>query len=248
MVAVGVIQARMGSTRLPGKVLEPIGHRPLVLWTLAAMRSVRGVGSVVVATSHERADDPLVEVLASAGADVHRGPVDDVLTRCWQAVAPLSPDFVVRQTADNPFLDPEVVAAQLRLAIDERLDYVGIAGWPLGIAGEVASWHAFDAAFREATDPAEREHVMPFIYNRPERFRVEALSPAGPPSADPPPAGRFTVDTPEDLEFARAIAERLGPLDHTSIGELRTILDDEPELARINAGIRQRTAREVGSK
>lgn len=232
----------MGSSRLPGKVLAPIGHRPLVLWTVAAMRSVRQLSGLVVATTTHPSDDPLVDLLLANGVAVHRGPVDDVLSRCWAAVAPVRPDVVVRQTADNPFVDAAVVAAQLRLAVEGGFDYVGIGGWPLGIAAEIAAWAAFDAAYREAADPAEREHVLPFIYGRPERFRLGTLEPAS-----APPAGRFTVDTAADLAFARAIADRLGPIEHTSLGELRAILESEPELLAINAGVRQRTAREVGS-
>jgi spore coat polysaccharide biosynthesis protein SpsF (cytidylyltransferase family) len=240
MRTIVVIQARMGSTRLPGKVLERIGDRPLVLWTVAAARAIPNVDRVVVATTTDRADDPLVEVLQAAGVAHSRGPVRDVLTRTWDAVCPFDPDLVVRATADNPFMDPVVVREQIERCIDGLFDYVGTSGWPLGIAAEVARAVALGQAAAEATDPAEREHVMPFLYGHPERFRIGSAAPSS-----PPPDGRFTVDTAEDLAFARAIAIRLGPGATSTIGELGAILDAEPELREINAGVRQKRWQET---
>jgi spore coat polysaccharide biosynthesis protein SpsF (cytidylyltransferase family) len=237
---VAVVQARMGSTRLPGKVLETVGHRPLLLWTVAASRAIPGVERVIVATTMESADDPLAEMLAAEGIDCHRGSVNDVLGRIWEAVRVAEPDYVVRATADNPFMDPAVVGGQLRRCIDGQLDYVGTTGWPLGIAAEVAPARALADAYSEATDPAEREHVMPFIYARPDRYRLGSA-----PPAEPPPDGRFTVDTPEDLAFAQAIALRLGPVETCSIDQLRTIMANEPELLALNAGVRQKPWQEA---
>jgi spore coat polysaccharide biosynthesis protein SpsF len=137
-------------------------------------------------------------------------------------------------------MDPRVVGRQLRRCIDDGFDYVGIAGWPLGIAAEVASAGALKAAVAEATDPAEREHVMPFIYARPDRFRLGAA-----PPEEPPPDGRFTVDTAEDLAFARAIAARLGPVETCTIEGLGRIIADDPELLSINAGVRQKPWQEA---
>jgi len=241
MRVVAVVQARTGSSRLPGKVLEPIAGRPLVLWTLAAMGAVEGVDEIVVATTIEPADDSLAALVADHGVRVHRGSTTDVLSRCWDAVAPARPDFVVRQTADNPFVDPGVVARQIDVAVDQGLDYVGTSGWPLGIAAEVASARALQIAYREATDPAEREHVMPYLYNHPERFRLGELAPG-----EPVPAARFTIDTEQDLAFARAIAEHLEAARPTSLAELGAIVAAEPDLLELNRNVRQRTWQEVG--
>jgi len=240
MRTVAVIQARMGSTRLPGKTLIAIGHRPLLMWTVAAARAASGIGNVVVATTTEPDDDAIAELLTTEGVDHYRGSVRDVLTRTWEAVRPYRPDMVVRATADNPFMDPQVVGAQLRRCIDGAFDYVGTAGWPLGIAAEVARADALESAVRESTDPAEREHVMPFIYARPDRFSLGTM-----PPADPPPAARFTVDTAQDLAFAQAIALRLGPVDTCTVGQLRAIVQAEPELLTINADVRQKAWQEI---
>ena len=239
----GVIQARSTSSRLPNKVLALIGDQPLIRWTIDAMSAVTGLRALIVATTDDPSDDLLARTVADLGIAVHRGPTHDVLARCWDAVARFGPEVVVRQTADNPFVDPDVVSAQVARLKAGPFDFVGNVGWPLGIAAEVATRDALEAAAVEATDPAEREHVMPFIYNRPERFRVGYLD--GP--ADPA-HGRFTVDTEEDLTLARALAERLGHGAPVHLGELEAIIRAEPTLADINADVRQKTWREVDER
>lgn len=239
MRVVAVIQARTGSTRLPGKVLAVIGDRPLFAWTIAAFRAVPVINAVVLATTDEPADDSLAAA-AGALAPVHRGSARDVLARVWGAAAPYAPDLVVRGTADNPFPDPDVIAAQVAACASGGFDYVGTSGYPLGIAAEVARASALEAAAGEAGAPAEREHVMPFLYERPGRFRIGSL-------AAPAPArhSRYTVDTPEDLAFARALALRIGHPPPVRLAELEVIVAREPALAEMNAGVRQKTPQEV---
>jgi spore coat polysaccharide biosynthesis protein SpsF (cytidylyltransferase family) len=239
---VAVIQARTGSTRLPGKVFELLGGLPLYAWTVLAMTAIDGVDDVVLATTLEAGDDRLVDDAQTRfGIRIHRGSTDDVLRRIWDAVAPLEPDLVLRQTADNPFCDPGLMAAQRQRLLDTGADYVGHAGLPLGIGAEVARATALEVAEREAASPAEREHVMPFVYGHPDRFRIEALP-------DPPPFGhhRYTVDTAADLAFARAVAERLGHGPTVRLEELERVLAADPELGRMNATERQKAAQEAG--
>jgi spore coat polysaccharide biosynthesis protein SpsF len=236
---IGVIQARMGSSRLPGKVLADIGGLPLILWTVAAIRAVPSIDALVVATTQEPPDDRLVAALDGL-VPVHRGSTRDVLARCWDAVLPFDPQIVVRATADNPFVDPDVVEAQIARVRDEGFDFVGNAGWPLGTAAEVARATSLGQAAEESRDPAEREHVMPFLYALPQRFRIGTL---------PGPAailhGRYTVDTEADLALARALAARLGHGPPVHLSELEAIISAEPALARLNADIRHRDWREA---
>ena len=239
MRVVAVIQARTGSTRLPGKVLAMIGDRPLFAWTIAALRAVPAVDVVVLATSDESADDGLAAAAAGL-APVHRGSARDVLARVWDAAAPHAPDYVVRGTADNPFPDPVVIGAQIVACVSGGFDYVGTSGYPLGIAAEVARASALETAAREATAPAEREHVMPFLYGHPDRFRVGSL---------PQPAAarhsRYTVDTPEDLAFARALAARIGHPPPVRLAQLEAIVTREPGLADLNVDVPQKPWQEV---
>jgi spore coat polysaccharide biosynthesis protein SpsF (cytidylyltransferase family) len=234
---VAVVQARMGSTRLPGKVLEGIEGRPLLAWTLLGVQAIPGLADVVVATTTDAADDAVVAVAQGIGVAVHRGSATDVLSRCHDAVAPFHADIVVRQTADNPFPDPAVAAAQIGRLVDGGFDYVGIDGWPLGIAAEACRMAALATAAAEATDAADREHVMPFLYRHHERFRIGRLEREAVSAAD----GRFTVDTAADLAFARALAHRLGHGPPVSFGELQAIVHAEPDLLDLNAAVAQRS-------
>jgi spore coat polysaccharide biosynthesis protein SpsF len=241
---VAVIQARTGSTRLPGKVLADIEGQPMLAWTIKGVQSISGLTAVVVATTTEASDDAVAKVADELGVPVHRGSVHDVLTRCHDAVAPSRPDVVVRQTADNPFPDPSVADAQVKALIDGGFDYVGIDGWPLGIAAEACRYTALAIADREATDPADREHVLPFIYRQPDRFRIGRLErPAG--GATAAATARYTVDTDADLAFARALAGRLGHGAPVRLGELESIIEADPSLLELNAGVRQRSHREA---
>lgn len=241
MRVVAVVQARMGSTRLPGKVLEVIEGRPLFAWTLAAFRAVEAIEEVVLAVTEEAGDDALAAAAARLGP-VHRGPTRDVLARVWGAAAPYGPELVVRGTADNPFPDPDVIARQVERCARGPFDYVGTSGWPLGIAAEVARAEALAAAAREAATAAEREHVMPFLYTRPTRFRIGSLE--GPARQAHP---RYTVDTADDLAFARALAAALGHGPPVRLGELEAIVAAAPGLRRLNAAVRQRGWQEVES-
>jgi spore coat polysaccharide biosynthesis protein SpsF len=239
---VGVIQARTDSSRLPGKVMAMIGDRALVEWTVAAMSAVPSLEALVVATTNEPGDDALARALADSVA-VHRGPTYDVLSRCWEAVAPFEPTIVVRQTADNPFVDPDVVQAQIDRLLDGGFDFVGNVGWPLGIAAEVALADALRQAYDEAVDAAEREHVMPFLYARPERFRIGSLAVPGEFAHD-----RYTVDTEADLALARALARHLGHGPPTRLPELEALVRADPGLALLNAGVHQKHWREVDQR
>ena len=232
----------MGSTRLPGKVLEPIEGAPLLAWTIGGVEAIRAVSTVVVATTTSPDDDAVASLAEDLGVHVHRGSVRDVLARCFEAVAPFEPDVVVRQTADNAFADPGVASAQVRRLVEGDLDYVGIDGWPLGIAAEACRFSALAIAQREAVDDADREHVMPFLYRQPERFRIGRVERAG---AGRPVAAtaRYTVDTEADLAFARSLAARLGHGAPVDLGELEAIIEDEPALLEINAAVAQRSSR-----
>lgn len=241
---VAVVQARMGSTRLPGKVLSEIEGEPLLTWTVRAVQAIPGLSGIVVATTTDGSDDPVARLAERLGVPAHRGSVHDVLARCHDAVVPFEPDVVVRQTADNPFPDPEVAADQVRTLVEGELDYVGIAGWPLGIAAEACRFAAITTAHREATDAADREHVMPFLYRQPDRFRIgrlERMAAPGPAAGD----ARYTVDTDADLAFVRAVAARLGHGAPVGLAELESIVEAEPALLELNAGTSQRSHREA---
>lgn len=236
MTTVALIQARMGSTRLPGKVLADLGGRPVLDWVVAAAWAVPGVDATAVATSQAAADDAIAEWCGARGVACHRGPEEDVLERFRLAAAAEDADTVMRLTADAPLLDPQVCGQVLLLRERSGADYasnVDPPTWPDGLDCEAFTAAALEAAARQARRRSEREHVTPFIRNRRRRFRVVSLG------CPLPGIGglRWALDTPEDLEFLRALVAGLegdGPPSHLDV--LRRI-ERQPELRRMMAAL-----------
>ncbi|MEE9210778.1 MAG: aminotransferase class III-fold pyridoxal phosphate-dependent enzyme [Kiloniellales bacterium] len=236
MTTVALIQARMGSTRLPGKVLAELAGRSVLDWVVAAARAVPGVDRVAVATSDTDRDDPVAAWCADNGVSCHRGPEDDVLERFRGAAKAEEADTVMRLTADAPLLDPEVCGQVLLLLERTGADYasnVDPPSWPDGLDCEAFTFAALETAAREARRPSEREHVTTFIRHHRKLFRVVGLG-------CPLPAlsrVRWALDTPADLEFLRALTGRLGANGPPSHVEVLRLLDADPALSELNAAL-----------
>ena len=231
---VAIIQARMGSTRLPNKVLADLADRPVLSWVVRAARSIRGVDEVVIATSTAAADDSIADWCQSHDVACFRGSELDVLSRFAGAATAHDADIVVRITGDCPFFDPAVGAQTLMLLQRSGADYAcnnDPATWPDGLDCEVVRADVLATAEREATRPSEREHVMPFIRNRRGRFQIETLHNSIPGLA----AERWTLDTPQDLEFLQAVAQKLTVDLPPAMTDVLAVLDTHPELRKINA-------------
>ncbi len=238
MRTVAIVQARMGSTRLPGKVLADLDGRPLLALVLERTAAAPGLDAVAVATPDLPRDDAIAGFCAGENVACVRGSETDVLDRYHRAAAELHADVVVRITADCPLIDPEVVGRLLALRTDQQLDYAGNATgalppgrhrFPDGLDCEVFTAATLDRAWRESTDPADREHVTLFM-GRDDRLRrgvLEAEHDFG--------NERWTVDHPDDLALVRAIVERLGR--RAGYREILQLLEREPELRQINAGL-----------
>lgn len=199
---VGVIQARTGSTRLPGKVVADLGGMPMLAFILRRLEHV-GLDRLVVATTAQPGDDVVVDIARAHGAAVIRGPEHDVLERFRLVTERFPAELVVRLTADCPFVDPALVEEALERFRQGDHDYVSntvIRTFPDGLDVEVVRTRSLLEAADQAVDPVEREHVTPFLYRRPERFRLHALRNERPLGDE-----RWTVDTPADLAFARHV-------------------------------------------
>lgn len=241
MKTVAIIQARMGSTRLPGKVLMDLGGRPALAWTVRAARAAAGVDAVWVATSTAATDDPVVRWCTENEVPVHRGSEHDVLDRYVGAMSASGAEIVIRLTADCPLLDPVVIAQTVRLRAMTGAAYasnVDPPTWPDGLDCEVMTGDALATAAREATRPRDREHVTPFIRNNRMRFPVETLISPLPDLA----RERWTLDTADDLAFLRAVATRLPDDRAPSHLDVLAVLDREPKLRDLN----RREARNAG--
>ncbi|WP_146155839.1 cytidylyltransferase domain-containing protein [Enhygromyxa salina] len=243
-----IVQARMGSSRLPGKVLREAGELSLLAHLTRRLRRASAPTQLVVATTVEPSDDELAEACEALGLTVHRGPVDDVLARFHGALAQLAAapeDLVVRVTGDCPLLDPDELDRLVdeflsRAPSAEAVDYLtNQAGErrriPRGLDVEVFTVAGLERAQREASMAGDREHVTPYFYREPGRFRVAV---SDPPGAD---LGhlRLTVDTPADLEVVDAIVRALGP--DASTAAIAAWLAAHPKVAQRNAEVRQKS-------
>lgn len=230
-----IIQARMGSSRLPGKVLADLVGAPVLARMIERLRVARTLARIVVATTDGAADAPVRELAVSLGVGCFSGSEDDVLARYVGAATAFRADPIVRLTADCPLIDPALVDRCVE-AFAERpgCDYASLGGeFPDGLDTEVVSARALARADAEATLPSEREHVTPYVWRQPTVF--EAVTVVFPRRLG---GRRWTVDEPRDLEFVRAVYARLyRPGLVFGWADVEALLGREPELAGINAGI-----------
>jgi spore coat polysaccharide biosynthesis protein SpsF len=240
MKTVIIVQARMGSTRLPGKVLKRVLGKPLLEYLVERLRRVSLADLFVVATTCRPEDDAIVAECARLGVPHTRGPEHDVLGRYHEAAIAHQAELVVRVTSDCPLIDPAVVDAAISLYRSGAYDYVSNAlrpGYPLGMAVEVFPFALLEQAAREAVAPAEREHVTPFFYLRPQRYRIGHLLNRIDLGEE-----RWTVDTEQDFELvSRMISAIADSNPAAGMGELVDLLDRHPDWRAINANVQQKT-------
>ncbi|MEJ5313546.1 MULTISPECIES: glycosyltransferase family protein [Anaerolinea] len=241
-----IIQARMTSSRLPGKVLLDLGGQPALMWCVERCKQARSAQRVVVATTTNESDEPVVELCHQRGWEVFRGSEFDVLDRFVQAARWANADVVVRVTADCPLIDPaevdRVVDAFFATGADfaaNRLPPPWKRTTPVGLDTEVCRMTALERAWREATRKFEREHVMPYLYDEPGRFRVHIADWERDLSHH-----RWTLDTPEDYQFLREVVRRLDHRMDVRWQDVLALLEAEPELMQINAGVRHKSGLE----
>ena len=240
MRTLGIVQARMGSSRLPGKVLRRLGGRTVLQRVVRAARDSGAVDDLVVATTVEPPDDAVVAECAAIGVACHRGPVDDVLTRflgVLDGTGRPQPDAVLRFTADCPLLDPQVVAlAAAVFAAAPDADYLSTSiarTLPRGLDAEIVRTPVLRAVDELARDH-HRTHVTSYVYTHPERFRVLGLT------LQPDLSHlRLTLDTEEDWQLIEAIVGHFGDRP-APVRTLARWLADRPDLAVLNAHVQQK--------
>jgi spore coat polysaccharide biosynthesis protein SpsF len=241
MKTVIIVQARMTSTRLPGKVLMEVLGKPLLEFQMERLARVRKADGIVIATTTNGEDLPILGLASRLGVQTFRGSEMDVLSRYHGAAVESGADRVVRITSDCPLIDPLVVDEVIaHLDANPELDYASNVmerTYPRGLDCEAFTFGSLDAAFREAVAPPEREHVTPFIHGRPGRFRLGGIK-----SREDNSRHRWTVDTPEDFALIRKMLEHLYPRNPGFL--LRDCLEliaRHPDWPSINAGVEQKT-------
>lgn len=235
MKIVAILQARTSSSRLPGKVLKPLMGQPMLLRQIERTRRARSLSGLLVATSVDASDDPLATLCEQNGVGVFRGALDDVLDRFYKAAVGADPDHVVRLTGDCPLADPDLIDLTVDHHIRGGFDYTSNClepTYPDGLDCEVMTLGALETAWRKADRPSEREHVTPYLYARPGRFKVGIVRGERDLSAL-----RWTVDEPVDFEFVTRVYEELWQ-GNPDFGwdDVLALLERQPRLAALNAG------------
>lgn len=237
---VAIIQARLGSARLPGKVLYELAGRPMIGLMVERVRRAQVLDEVVLAIADGPANDALARVAEELGIPVHRGPEQDVLARYAGAARVADADVIIRLTGDCPLADPDVITAVTEQRGSGGLDYctnVYPPSWPDGLDVSAFTRKTLEWADREAKLPSEREHVVPWMWAQSSLEGGTVLSAANVPCPQDMSAHRWTVDSAGDYAMMRALAGHLGSQGLVQAGwrEIAATLDAHPELSALNA-------------
>jgi UDP-2,4-diacetamido-2,4,6-trideoxy-beta-L-altropyranose hydrolase len=228
-----IVQARLGSTRLPGKIMQEIGGRTVLAHDIGRLKAVHGADHVVIATTDKDSDTPVAEAALAYGAQVFRGDEADVLSRYLGAARMVDADIVMRVTSDCPLIDPDLCAAVLKLRAEASADYAANNMprlFPHGLDCEAFTRAALERAAAEATDPYDREHVTPWLRRVPGLHRVNLVGPGWPANQQ-----RWTLDFPEDLDFFKALFAELPQNPIPSWQEALSFIGQRPSLSDANA-------------
>jgi len=242
MRVVAIIQARLGSSRLPGKVLQDIDGSTMLARVVRRSQRAVSLHDVVVATTAERADDAVVAECRKLGVPCVRGDEQDVLDRYYQAAQACRAQAVVRITSDCPLIEPEVIDKVVQAFLNARPDYASNTlerTYPRGLDTEVMTLSALECAWRQATEPYQRIHVTPYLYQNPDQFRLLSVT-----NEEDYSGYRWTVDTLEDLALVREVYGRLGGGDAIHWTDVLALLAREPQLAELNRAIGQKALHE----
>jgi spore coat polysaccharide biosynthesis protein SpsF len=239
MNTIAIIQARMGSSRLPGKVLMDLGGETVLARVVRRLRHSQQITKIVVATTSAPGDGVIVRECDRLQVSCFRGSERDVLGRYYQAAHENAADTVVRVTSDCPLIDATLVDETVVVFKNQGADYASNVfprTYPRGLDTEVFTVAALDRAWSEAREPHQREHVTPYLYEHPRIFKLASLSGAADYSRY-----RWTLDTREDLELLHAIYSRFDGRDDFSWQEVLRLMESEPELAELNSRVLQQS-------
>jgi spore coat polysaccharide biosynthesis protein SpsF len=262
---VAIIQGRMTSSRLPGKILADIAGQPMLSRVLIRASRAKTLDQIIFATTTDASDQAVAEYCDFAGFDFTRGSLFDVLDRYYQTASQAKADVIVRITADCPVVDPELIDNAVNTLVEDEYDFVCNRlpppyqrTYPIGLDIEVCTFKVLEKAWKKAKEPHHREHVMPYIYegvklSTDNRLLFTGLSSKGFKIAllnHTTDFGdyRWTVDTLEDLEFIREVYKHFDGRDDFTWKEVLDLVHDNPELAKINAGVQHKTLKDIDNR
>ncbi|MDT9720516.1 glycosyltransferase family protein [Paenibacillus sp. ClWae2A] len=238
MNTIAIIQARMGSNRLPGKVMKILGDRSVLGHVIKRCLAIPSVNQVVVATSNLEEDTIICQEAERYGVSYYRGSQENVLSRYYEAAKENGAENIVRITSDCPLLDPNISESVISHFLDNNFDYSssGLSGtFPRGLDTEVFTFYALERCYLEATIEYEHEHVTPYIYQHPEFFNFYKYY-----NSEDDSRYRLTLDTPEDWKLIQLIYKELYKGEIFYWEEIRQLLKNRPELMMINEGVKQK--------
>lgn len=228
-----IVQARMASTRLPGKVMKEVFNKPLIQYLLERLSLSKRIEKIILATSISRENDLLGVFVSKLGFDVFRGSEDDVLDRFYRAAKKYCPEAIVRVTGDCPLIDAGICDDLINFYEKEKADHAHLSlNFAEGLDCEIFQFRALDAACQNAKLKSEREHVTPYIKNHPEIFRVKSLI-----NSQDDSAYRITVDNKEDFYVVKAIMEHFSKNPTVRWPEIKEFLSSHSDIMAINAHI-----------
>lgn len=263
-----IIQGRMSSSRLPGKILADIAGQPMLQRVFLRTSRAAVVTETIFATTTDPSDDPVAEYCDFSGIPFTRGSLYNVLDRYYQTAKQANADVVVRVTADCPVIDPGLIDNVVKTLLetrDWRFDFVANRlpppyrrTYPIGLDVEACAFHVLEKAWKEGREPQHREHVMPYFYEGVELSAVSRQLSTGVSARGFHIAllnhttdfgdYRWTVDTPEDLEFIRQVYNRFHGRDDFTWKEVLDVVHDEPQLMQINARVRHKTLKDFDTR
>ena len=246
MKIIAIIQARMSSTRLPGKILLDLNGKPVLQNIVERIKRAKDIDEVIVATSTNKDDDIVESFLQEHNMNVFRGSLTNVLERFYHCAKQYNADIVIRFTADNALIDPDLIHEAVTLYKNKSVDYLYYKpSLPLGMGIEIFSFSALNKAYHEASNEECLEHVTPYIKNNPDKFRI--LRYEGCENENNYSALRFTMDTEEDYQFVKTIYNYFGTNDF-SYKDVLAALEEHPLWQSINQNITQKTITYQGEK
>ena|SRR3990167_3778446 len=235
MKVLAILQARMSSSRLPGKVMKPLLGKPMIWHQWQRIQRAKHINQLVLATSIDESDNLLADFFLDQGIDVFRGSLNDVLSRYYHCALQYRPEHIVRLTADCPVADPTLIDEIILTHLNEKNDYTSTDGLthPLGLSAEICRFEVLESAYQQALLNSEREHVTLYIYQNSHQFKVKKIK-----NEINLSRFRWTVDHPEDFELITRIYEALYPQNiNFETKDILNLLEKNPDWVLLNAHI-----------
>jgi len=233
-----IIQARLGSSRLPGKVMQKIDdHNTVLDYVIKQVRAAKKIEKILVATTDLAQDDVICDHLSAKNIECCRGSSEDVLDRYYQCAEKFSVDTIVRITADNPLVDPNIIDLVIDKYVAHNCDLSTNTlhrTFPYGTEVEVFSFTVLEQAWRQAKKPSEREHVTPYFYNNPTKFKIHHVQ-----NQKNLSTFRWTVDQIEDFVLVQKIVSKINK-NPILMNDVIHLLTKEPELLDINKNVKHK--------